>query len=136
MAFVITGVAMSRVENGFGALVLVQAAHSAEEYMGMLWISFPPTRYVVGLVSSNPERGFVLLNICIIALGLWCYLWPVRRHWTVAKYVIWCWVVVETINGIVHPLWSIWQRGYTPGLFTAVILLILAVYLATQVERT
>ena len=125
---------MRSVENGFGALVFVQAAHSAEEYIGRLWISFPPTRFVVGLVSDNPERGFVLINICIIAFGLWCYLFPVRRHWRVATYIVWLWIVVEISNGIVHPLWSIWQRGYTPGLFTAFILLVLAVYLATQVK--
>ena len=47
---------MSRLQLTFGALILVQAAHSIEEYVGRLWESFPPTRFVTGLVSSNPER--------------------------------------------------------------------------------
>jgi hypothetical protein len=54
---------MSRFQLTFGALILVQAAHSIEEYFGHLWESFPPTRFVTGLVSSNPQHGFVVLNV-------------------------------------------------------------------------
>lgn len=53
---------MSRLELTFGLLVLAQAAHSLEEYLGRLW---------------------------------------------------------ERFNGIGHPLWSLRQGGYTPGLATA-----------------
>jgi hypothetical protein len=49
---------MSRFQLTFGALILVQAAHSIEEHFGHLWESFPPAHFVTGLVSSNPERGF------------------------------------------------------------------------------
>ena len=54
---------MSRFQLTFGALVLAQAAHSIEEYIGHLWKSFPPARFVTGLVSSNLERGFVVINL-------------------------------------------------------------------------
>jgi hypothetical protein len=49
---------MSRISPAFGALVLAQAAHSMEEYLGGLWESFPPARFVSGLFSSDLERGF------------------------------------------------------------------------------
>jgi hypothetical protein len=47
---------------------------------------------------------------------------------------MWLWAVIEIINGIVHPLWSLWEGGYTPGLATAPLLLVLAVYLASQLR--
>ena len=126
---------MSRFQVAFGALVLVQAAHSIEEYLGHLWESFPPARFLTGLVSSNLERGFVLLNVALLSFGLWCFMWPVRRNWPIAVSLAWCWVVIEFINGIGHPLWSLREGGYTPGLATAPILLVLAVYLAHQLRR-
>jgi hypothetical protein len=122
----------SRVSNAFGALVLAQAAHSAEETLGQLWASFPPARFVSGLVSTNLGHGFVFLNICIVAFGAWCWFWPVRRQWRVATPIIWLWTVIEMINGVVHPSWSILQGGYTPGVITAPILFLLALYLAAM----
>ena len=117
----------------FGALVLAQAAHSIEESIWRLWESFPPARFVAGLISSDLERNFVSLNICIVAFGAWCYFWPVRRRSRSAAPILWGWIVVETINGIVHPVWSVIQRGYTPGVVTALMLAPLALYLAKQV---
>jgi hypothetical protein len=57
------------------------------------------------------------------------------RGWPVAVSLAWFWVAIEIINGIVHPLWSLREGGYTPGLATAPILLLLAVYLAHQLRR-
>lgn len=127
--------AMSRFQLTFGALIFVQAIHSMEEYAGRLWESFPPARFLTGLFSSNHERAFLLLNVLLVAFGVWCFLWPVRRGWPVAVSLAWLWAVVETVNGIVHPLWSIREGGYTPGLVTAPFLLVLALYLAFQLRR-
>lgn len=116
----------------FGALVLTQALHSIEEYRGRLWESFPPARLLTGLVSSDLERGFISLNILLVAFGVWCWLWPVRRGWPSATGLIWFWVIIETINGVGHPLWSLLQGGYTPGVLTAPVLLVLAVAVARK----
>jgi hypothetical protein len=126
---------MRRLQSAFGALVLAQAAHSTEEYVGRLWESFPPARLVSGLVSQDLERGFLILNLLLVAFGLWCWLWPVRRGWPIAVPLAWGWVVLETINGIGHPLWSLRQGGYTPGVATAPLLLVLAMNLAVSVSR-
>ena len=126
---------MSRFQLTFGALVLAQAVHSIEEYLGHLWESFPPARFLTSLVSADLERGFVLLNVSLLAFGLWCFLWPVRRGWPVAKSLAWLWIAIEVINGIGHPLWSLRERGYTPGLATAPLLFILAIYLARQLRH-
>ena len=126
---------MSRFQLTFGALILTQAVHSIEEYFGHLWESFPPTRFITGLVSANLERGFVILSVALLAFGIWCFLWPVRRGWSVAVSLAWFWAVIEIINGIGHPLWSLHERGYTPGLATAPVLLVVALYLAYQLRH-
>jgi hypothetical protein len=125
---------MSRLHAAFTALVVAQAAHSIEEYVGRLWESFPPATFVTSLVSSDHERGFVILNVAIAVFGVWCVLWPVRRGWRSATGIVWGWVIVEAMNGIGHPTWSVLQRGYTPGVITAPFLLVLAVYLASQLR--
>jgi len=102
---------MTRLRVAFGALVLAQAAHSVEEYIGRLWESFPPARFITGLISQDRERGFIVLNVSLVAFGLWCLLWPVRREWPSAVYLGWAWVIVEIINGIGHPLWTLREGG-------------------------
>jgi len=126
---------MSRLQLTFGALVLAQAAHSVEEYVGHLWESFPPARFLVGLVSPNHELAFIVLNILLLAFGLWCVFWPVRLSWPIAASLAWLWAAIEILNGLGHPLWSLREGGYTPGVATSPILLFLAVYLAYQLRR-
>ena len=126
---------MTRLQLTFGALVLAQAAHSVEEYLGRLWESFPPARFVTGLISPDLERNFVALNVALVAFGVYCFLWPVRRGWPSARPLAWGWAAVETINGIGHPLWTLRQGAYTPGVATAPVLLVVAVYLAWQLAK-
>ena len=127
---------MTRTQGGFGALILAQAAHSAEEYLGKLWESFPPARAVSGLISQDLERGFVVLNLALVAFGVWCFVWPVRKGWPSAVPLAWAWVILETINGVGHSLWALRQGGYVPGVATAPVLLALAIYLATRLRRS
>jgi hypothetical protein len=124
-----------RTKAAFAALVLAQTAHSIEEYVGRLWESFPPARFLTGLISSDRELGFIVINTALVAFGVWCLLWPVRREWPSAAALMWFWVVIETINGVGHPLWSLRQGGYTPGVLTAPLLLVLAVYLGVQLRN-
>ncbi|HEY9518985.1 MAG TPA: HXXEE domain-containing protein [Gemmatimonadales bacterium] len=125
---------MTRLQAGFGALILAQAAHSVEEYLGRLWESFPPARAVSGLIFRNLELGFLAFNLALVGFGVWCFVGPVRREWPSAVPLAWGWVAIETINGIGHPLWSLRQGGYTPGVVTAPVLLILALHLARQLR--
>jgi len=127
---------VSRLTWTFGALILTQAAHSIEECFGRLWESFPPAHFVAGLISADLERGFIIGNVCLVAFGAWCFLWPVRRGWQVAPLLLWFWITIETINGIGHQLWTLRQGGYTPGVATAPVLLALAIYLAFQMLRS
>jgi Protein of unknown function with HXXEE motif len=126
---------MNRFQGVFGVLVLAQAAHSVEEYVGRLWESFPPARFVSGLISPDLEFGFLVVNVSLVTFGIWCFAWPVRRGGSSAVPLAWGWVTVEVINGIGHPLWTLRQGGYTPGVATAPVLLVLALYLAFQLRH-
>ena len=126
---------MTRFKFAFGALVLAQAAHSVEECIGRLWESYPPARFLAGLISPDREWNFVALSVLLVVFAIWCLLWPVRREWPSAVYLGWAWVIVEVINGIVHPLWTLHEGGYTPGVATAPLLLALAAYLAYQLRN-
>ena len=46
------------------------------------------------------------------------------------------WIVIELINGIGHPLWSIVQRRYTPGAVTAPLLLVTTLVLLTRLRSS
>ena len=122
---------MTRFQSSFLGLVAVQAAHSVEEYIGRLYDVFPPARFVSGLISHDRERGFVIANVALVTFGLYCF-GPVRRQWPSAVPLAWLWVVIELANGIGHPLWSLAQLRYTPGVATAPLLFGLALYLAQQ----
>ncbi len=127
---------MSRVKTAFGAVVVAQAAHSTEEYIGKLWELFPPARFLTGLVSQDLERGFIVINASLVGFGIWCLAWPMRREWPSASILAWGWVVIELINGVGHPIWSLTTGGYTPGAFTALIPLPAALYLARQLSTS
>lgn len=123
---------MTRFQFAFGALVLVQAAHSVEEYLGRLWESFPPAQVLTGLISQDREFGFLVINVSLVAFGCWCVLWPVRLRWRSSLSFAWFWIAIQIINGIGHPLWTLQQGEYTPGVITAPVLLVIALYLARQ----
>jgi hypothetical protein len=119
----------------FLALVAVQTAHSVEEYLGRLWDVFPPARFVTGLISEDRRFGFIAFNVALISFGIWCFFWPVLRRWSSAIAFMSFWVVIELINGMGHILWSVQAGGYTPGVITAPLLLILALVLGWELRK-
>ena len=116
-------------------MVLVQVAHSIEEYAFRLYEVFAPARWASQLLSDNPAVGFALLNIALCGFGIWCYLARVRPGHASAESWIWPWVAVELGNGITHPMVALLRGSYFPGVATAPLLLGIASYLAIQLVR-
>lgn len=114
------------------ALVLTQAAHSVEEYVYRLYDVFAPARLISGLVSDDLRTGFVVVNVSLVLLGLWCYAARVRSGRRSATAWAWLWVLLETGNGIGHTLLAVSAGGYYPGAATALPLLVLAILLGTR----
>jgi hypothetical protein len=119
----------AKIANVFLILVLIQALHSIEEYYGKLWENFPPAIWLTGLVSKDHHLGFLIINIGLFIAGLMCWFFIVKPKHKLAKIAIMFWLLIELANGIVHPIWSIMQNRYTPGLITAPFLFITALYL-------
>ena len=118
----------------FLILVLLQGLHSVEEYVGKLWDVFPPAKYLTNLFSENNETGFLIANVGIFILGISCWLLLYSKLESTISIIIWIFIVIEIINGIGHPVWSIYQKGYTPGVISAPFLLVTALYLARQLR--
>lgn len=125
---------VTRFQATFVGLVAAQATHSIEEYFGHLYEIFAPARFVSGLISQNLRIGFIIFNVSLVTFGAWCSLWLARRWSPSLTVVTWFWVAIELINGVGHPLWSLREMRYTPGLATAPILLVLAIALARQIR--
>jgi hypothetical protein len=125
-----------RAQTAFLVLVIAQVAHSVEEYLFRLYEVFPPARFASGLISSDLRTGFLVLNLGLIAFGIWCYAVPVRGKLSVAIPLIWFWIVLEVLNGIGHPAASLLDRSYIPGTATAPFLLAIAIYLAIALHKS
>jgi hypothetical protein len=119
-----------RAKYAFLALILVQAAHSIEEYTHRLWEVLAPARFLSGLFSSDLASGFIIVNLAIVAFGLWCYLLRIRPDHPSARGFVVFWILIEGVNGVGHAAMALAAGGYTPGLATAPLLLALAVYLS------
>ena len=123
-----------KIKMLFLFLILVQGLHSIEEYLGMLWESFPPANFLTGLISDHHETGFLIINIGLFIFGMLCC---AIVFWTKIPYaigLIWFWIILEFINSIGHPIWSTIQADYTPGLFTSPLLLILVLVIYTELR--
>lgn len=123
------------MRRAFLLLVLVQAAHSIEEYVARLYDVFTPARLVSLLVSDDPAAGFAIGNLAIVACGLWCWWVPVRAGWPSARAIVWAWTLVELCNGTVHLLLAVARGGYFPGAITAPFLIVGALLVMRQLRR-
>jgi len=119
----------------FLSLILAQAGHSTEECLTKLYEVFAPARLVAGLFSNDLARGFLIANVMLVAFGLWCWAFPVRSGWRVARGLAWSWTLVELSNGTIHSVLALSRGGYFPGVATAPLLLLLAAGLAVRLTR-
>lgn len=126
----------SQSRLAFLILVLAQAAHSVEEYIFKLYDVFVPARFVSGLVSDDLRIGFAIVNVGLVAFGVWCYLARVRPNHGSARQWAWPWVLVEGVNGIGHPVLALGRGEYFPGVLTAPLLLATSLYLGLRLLQT
>ncbi len=111
--------------------IVVQCLHATEEYLMDFHVLFP------GLFGYRwTGRLFIVFNLSWLLLFVWSY-WGVRRKIRLAYLVVWFFALVGGIgNGIVHPVLSILEGGYFPGLITSVAGLVLGILLVKELSRT
>ena len=98
-----------------------------------LWEVWAPARFLTALVSaSNPALGFLVINIALVVFGFSCYFFAVRPGKPSARALVWFWVCLESVNGVVHTLWAITSASYRPGLLTAIPFLVLVPILVRE----
>ena len=119
----------------FLLVILVQAAHSFEEYATRLYEVFPPARFVSSLICNNLALGFLVANVVLVTFGLWCWAIPVRSGWRAAYGLVWFWTLLELGNGLGHSVLAVVRKGYFPGVMTAPLLLFFAAWLAVLQAR-
>ena len=124
-----------KTTNIFLILVILQAAHSLEEYVGHLWTVFEPAKFLTGLISNNHEFAFILINIGFIVFGIFCWLFIKSTNSNISVMIIWFWIIIELINGLGHTIYAIFQKEYIPGLITAPLIFITALFLAKQMKN-
>ena len=124
-----------KIKIAFLLLVLVQALHSVEEYYGKLWVVYAPAKFITSLVSDDHEKGFIIINIALFIAGMLIWLAVVRKN-SSAIVPVWVLTILEIINSVGHAVWAIMERDYVPGVATAPILFILALYLVKQLTKT
>ena len=125
----------SRSRTAFLALILVQAAHSIEEYAFRLFDVLAPARFISSLFSSDLARGFAIGNALLVLFGAWCYLARVYRGNPSARSLAWFWALLELGNGVSHSAFALARGGYFPGVATAPLLLGLSAYLIARLSR-
>jgi hypothetical protein len=116
----------------FLALIVAQAAHSVEEYILRLYEVFTPARAVSSLAGGDPAAGFIVVNSALVVFGLWCYFARVRRRDPSARGWTWFWILLELGNGIGHLVIGLSRSEYSPGVITALPLVVLSVVLGTR----
>ena len=92
----------------FAALVGCQALHSIEETAFGLYRLLPYIYWADGIASNGALVLFVSLNAAVVVFGVWCYFARVRAGAANAGLLVSLWAIVEVLNGVLHPAWSIW----------------------------
>ncbi|MDH3641344.1 MAG: HXXEE domain-containing protein [Gammaproteobacteria bacterium] len=113
----------------FATLVVCQAAHSLEETVGGLYDLLPYISWMDGVVPGGAFVFFVTVNTLFVLFGCWCYFGRVRTAAPSAGFFVTLWAVIEILNGIAHPGWSLLAGVYIPGTLTAPVLLVVALLL-------
>jgi len=94
--------------------IACQCAHFIEEFVTGIHRLFPP---LLGLAPISAEL-FVGLNV--FWLGVWALAaYGLLRGLWVAYFPVWFFGLAMCLNGIAHPLLSVWTGGYFPGIFTS-----------------
>ena len=119
----------------FVCLIFTQGLHSVEEYLGKLWEVFAPATFLCQLVSNDMETGFLIINISLFVFGLVSILLVLTRRCGKINTLIWFWIILEIGNGLGHFSWSLIEKEYTPGLWTAMVLFPVGVYLAILMKQ-
>ena len=126
----------SRIPPAFLSLVVIQAIHSAEEFVFGFYEKFPPMRAIYQDAPLPAGPAFAVANVLLFIAGLVCFYYWVRPLREGARTVVRVWVVLESANVIAHCVWAFLIGGYNPGLATVILFVPVLIYLSYLTRRT
>ena len=104
--------------------ILLHVCHFAEEYWSQYYVRFPE---LLGLRPWS-TTFFAVFNLTWVTVWLGCVA-LLRSYPRIAIFPIWFLGIASVANGVYHPLLSLTNRGYFPGLWTSPLVGILGVVL-------
>ena len=124
-----------RIPPAFLSLVILQAVHSAEEFIFRFYERFPPMRLVYQDAPALAKPAFAISNALLLLAGLVCFYYWVRPAGERARAVVWVWIILESVNVIAHFAWAVMIGGYNPGLATVILFVPVLIYLVCLMKR-
>ena len=123
--------AVTKLAGLFLVGIAIQCLHFVEEFSTRLYEVFPP---LLGLVPV-PANVFVAFNL--VWIGIWAVsAYGILRGVNAAYFPVWFFGLAMCLNGVIHPLLSIWTGGYFPGLITSPLSGLVGILVIRQLFRT
>jgi hypothetical protein len=117
------------VRVSFLVLVILQAIHSAEEFIFNFYDRFPPMRFLYQKAPYLAKPAFAIANAVLILVGFICFYYWVQPGRRGATVVVWIWIIMESLNVVAHSVWAVSIGGYNPGFLTALLFVPVLIYL-------
>ena len=119
-----------KIRLAFLLLIILQAIHSAEEFICGFYEQFPPMRLLYQASPHLAKPAFAISNVLLVCAGLACFYHWVQPMREGAKTIIRVWITIESINVIAHVVWAMIISGYNPGLATVILFVPVLIYLS------
>jgi hypothetical protein len=125
---------MERLQKYFLALLLIQAAHSCEEYLFRFYDAFPLIPFMAGFFHTIPQAIFFILNYqLILFLGAVFLISFARERWFYFALTIFA--SIELLNGMVHVGTALVTLNYFPGAATGVFYIPTSIYILLKIRK-
>jgi hypothetical protein len=119
----------------FLVLIILQAIHSAEEYIFGFYERFPSMRVLYENAPHLAKPAFALSNCLLVLIGFVSFYYWVRPTKKGARTVLSLWIIIESFNVIAHLLWAVLIGEYNPGLVTGIMFVHVLAYLSYLMRR-
>jgi hypothetical protein len=107
--------------------IACQCLHCIEEFVTGIHLVFPP------LFDLAPVSAEVFVGFNVFWIGIWAVsVLGIMRGSRIAYFPAWFFALAMCLNGVAHPLLSVWQSGYFPGLITSPLVGIIGLVIMRQ----
>ena len=111
--------------------IACQCLHCIEEFVTGFHLLFPP---LFGLSAISAE---IFVGFNVFWIGIWALsAFGIMRCVRIAYFPVWFFALAMCLNAIAHPLLSVWQTDYFPGLITSPLVGMMGVLILSQLFQS